>query len=76
MVAASRMPVQQSKPARGKEDRVHFRGNPVGGAVSKLTLADAISVFGADARAKLSNSAATGQPEDELRGGPKDSHSI
>jgi len=39
----------------------------VGGGVSKLTLADAISGFGADAKAKLSNSAATGQPEDQLR---------
>ena len=35
--------------------------------MSKLTLAEAISVFGADAKAKLSNSAATGQPEDQLR---------
>jgi hypothetical protein len=40
----------------------------VGGAVSKLTLAEAISAFGAEAKAKLSNSAATGQPEDQLRG--------
>lgn len=39
----------------------------MGGSVSKLTLAEAISVFGADAKAKLSNSAATGQPEDQLR---------
>lgn len=40
---------------------------PVGGAVSKLTLAEAISAFGKDAKAKLSNPAATGQPEDQLR---------
>jgi hypothetical protein len=39
----------------------------VGGAVSKVTLAEAISRFGADAKAKLSNPAATGQPEDQLR---------
>jgi hypothetical protein len=32
-----------------------------------MTLADAISAFGKDAKAKLSNSAATGQPEDQLR---------
>jgi hypothetical protein len=32
-----------------------------------LTLAEAISAFGADAKAKLNNSAATGQPEDQLR---------
>jgi hypothetical protein len=35
--------------------------------VNKLTLAEAISAFGAEAKAKLSNSAATGQPEDQLR---------
>lgn len=40
---------------------------PVGGGVSKLTLAEAISAFGKDAKAKLSNSAATGQPEGQLR---------
>ena len=39
----------------------------MGGGVSKLTLAEAISAFGADAQAKLSNSAVTGQPEDQLR---------
>jgi hypothetical protein len=39
----------------------------VGGAVSKLTLADAISEFGKEAKARLANSAATGQPEDQLR---------
>jgi hypothetical protein len=32
-----------------------------------LTLAEAISAFGADAKAKLSNVAASGQPEDQLR---------
>jgi hypothetical protein len=32
-----------------------------------MTLAEAISEFGKDAKAKLSNSAATGQPEDQLR---------
>jgi hypothetical protein len=32
-----------------------------------LTLAEAISAFGKDAKAKLSNPAATGQPEDQLR---------
>ena len=32
----------------------------MGGGVSKLTLAEAVSAFGADAKAKLSNSAATG----------------
>lgn len=32
-----------------------------------MTLAAAISEFGKDAKAKLSNSAATGQPEDQLR---------
>jgi hypothetical protein len=35
--------------------------------VSNLTLAEAISAFGAEAKAKLSNSAASGQPEDQLR---------
>lgn len=39
----------------------------MGGAVSKLTLAEAISRFGADAKSKLTNPAATGQPEDQLR---------
>lgn len=39
----------------------------MGGGVSKLTLAEAISAFGAEAKAKLSNSAASGQPEDQLR---------
>jgi hypothetical protein len=39
----------------------------VGGNVSKLTLAEAISEFGADANAKLSNPAAKVQPEDQLR---------
>lgn len=39
----------------------------MGGAVSKVTLAEAISEFGAEAKAKLSNPAATGQPEDQLR---------
>lgn len=35
--------------------------------MSKLTLAGAISAFGAAAKAKLTNPAATGQPEDQLR---------
>ncbi len=35
--------------------------------MSKLTLAEAISEFGASAKAKLTNSGATGQPEDQLR---------
>ena len=35
--------------------------------MSKSTLAAAISEFGRDAKAKLSNSAVTGQPEDQLR---------
>lgn len=35
--------------------------------MSKLTLAEAISAFGKDAKAKLTNPAATGQPEDQLR---------
>lgn len=39
----------------------------MGGSVSKLTLAEAISAFGKDAKAKLNNPAATGQPEDQLR---------
>ena len=33
----------------------------------KLTLQSAISRFGAEAKAKLSNPAATGEPEDQLR---------
>lgn len=32
-----------------------------------MTLAEAISEFGKEAKAKLSNSGATGQPEDQLR---------
>jgi hypothetical protein len=32
-----------------------------------LTLAEAISAFGADAKATLNSSAAKGQPEDQLR---------
>ncbi len=40
---------------------------PVGDCVGKLTLAEAISAFGASAKAKLNNSASTGQPEDQLR---------
>jgi hypothetical protein len=32
-----------------------------------MTLAEAISAFGAAAKAKLANSASTGQPEDQLR---------
>lgn len=39
----------------------------MGRAVSKLTLTEAISAFGKDAKAKLSNNAAAGQPEDQLR---------
>lgn len=37
-----------------------------GAAVSK-TVAEAVSAFGKAAKAKLSNIAATGQPEDQLR---------
>ena len=33
----------------------------------KLTIDTAIATFGAAARAKLSNTAATGQPEDQIR---------
>src|SRR5438270_13833397 len=32
-----------------------------------LTLRSAVSAFGADAKAKLANPAATGEPEDQLR---------
>ena len=32
------------------------------------TLAEAVSRFGVAAKAKLNNAAATGQPEDQLRG--------
>ena len=39
----------------------------MGDVVSKLTLDQAISAFGASAKAGLSNSAITGQPEDQLR---------
>ena len=39
----------------------------MGDAVSKLTLDEAISAFGVSAKAGLSNSAITGQPEDQLR---------
>jgi hypothetical protein len=66
-VAALRAGVQQSQPLGKKEDRELLVEKPVGGSVGKLTLAEAISEFGADAKAKLSNSAATGQPEDLLR---------
>jgi len=59
--------VQQSQPLGKKEDRGSLVEKPVGGGVSKLTLAEAISAFGKDAKAKLSNPAATGQPEDQLR---------
>ena len=59
--------MQQSHPLGNKEDRGSLVEKPVGGGVSKLTLAEAISAFGAEAKAKLSNSGATGQPEDQLR---------
>lgn len=39
----------------------------MGGCVSKMTLAEAISAFGASAKAKLNNMASIGQPEDQLR---------
>lgn len=66
-VATPRPCVQQSQPLGKKEDRGSIVEKPVGGGVSKSTLAEAISAFGADAKAKLSNSAASGQPEDQLR---------
>ena len=34
----------------------------------KLTLRSAVARFGADAKAKLANAGATGEPEDQLRG--------
>lgn len=61
------MRVQQSDLLGEKEDRELPVEKPVGGSVSKLTLAEAISAFGKDAKAKLNNSAITGQPEDQLR---------
>ena len=36
-------------------------------ALQKKTFAGVVSTFGAEARAKLNNPAATGQPEDQLR---------
>jgi hypothetical protein len=56
--------VQQSRLLGKKEDRGSFVGKPVGGSVSKLTLAEAISDFGSAAKAKLNQG---GQPEDQLR---------
>ncbi|MCA3186912.1 MAG: hypothetical protein INH13_25485, partial [Cupriavidus sp.] len=37
-------------------------------ALPNPTLQDAVSIFGAACKAKLSNKAAKGQPEDQLRG--------
>jgi len=39
----------------------------VGGSVSNFSLAEAIATFGAATKASLSNSAASGHPEDQLR---------
>jgi hypothetical protein len=66
-VAAPSARVQQSEVLGKKEDRGWPVEKPVGGGVSKLKLAEAISAFGADAKAKLSNVAASGQAEDQLR---------
>jgi hypothetical protein len=49
--------VQQSQPLGKKEDRGSPVEKPVGGGVSKLTLAEAISGFGVDVETKLSTAA-------------------
>ncbi len=59
--------MQQSRAAQRKEDRGRPVEQPVGDVVSKLTLAEAISEFGASANAKLHSPSVTGQPEDQLR---------